>query len=82
MLYGLLSSFAWSVIHSPSAIMEATMPSIFWVDLDLSGFMLPAGSVITTVEASIQRSTGLAKCSICLVRTSVSNCLVGAAIEP
>ena len=58
------------------------MPSIFCTDLRLSGLMLPAGSVCTTVEASIHRSTGLPKCSTSPVNTNASNCFVGADIEP
>ena len=39
-------------------MIPATVPSIFWTDFSLSGLMFPAGSVLTTVLASIQRSTG------------------------
>lgn len=58
------------------------MPSIFCVERSLSGLMFPAGSLLTTVEASIHRSTGLPKCSMRPVSTNFSNSRVGADIEP
>jgi len=36
-------------------MIPVTIPSIFWTDFSLSGLMFPAGSVLTTVLASIQR---------------------------
>ena len=57
LVVGLLSSSACFVIHSPDSMMLATC-HLSSGRISLSGLMFPAGSVFTTVLASIHRSTG------------------------
>ena len=62
------SSYTLSPLSNPqriarsSAIMVATTPSIFSVDFSLSGFMLPAGSVLMKMLSIIHLSTGCLPC--------------------